>query len=1599
MKDKNVKTMHKHLLALSVVFMTFTFAVPAFTQDQTGSAQGDSAYKQMSIDNLMEIRKYFNSKVKEIRSDEEKTRIRSMEWSESFLSEKGDKIAEKDKVYIRLAEYYIEEAELENQKAIAEYEETVDEKYDEYERLLTEYEQDSSKFDGPPQPPQFPQIDYSKAIAVYDRILNEYPGSEHADDALYSKAFLLEKMGQGAKSRRIFQEVIDKYPESHFAAESYMHLAEYYFNPREGKDEDQNVVELKRAIQLYKNVLKYPGSKRYDEALYKLGWSYYKLAARDPEYYDDAIVYFITVADDINKAQKLDPQKKISNFDVKQEAIEYIGISFTDKAYTQNGVDKARRTLKRIGDREYGPEIMMAIGNTYQRIDEQSEAIYAFRTLLDMYPEYPEAPQVQQNIVTALYAEKKDQEAYQARITLYENYGPKSVWYENLEDAQLPNKFQYLDKAYKLSEEAFRTNLFLDLQQAQDTEAAGQPSREEYQVFANSCKKYLDYFPADSNAYKVNWSYALMLHTKLNDFETAFDEYVRVSNDYLEEKYQHEAAINAVVVADTIVRIKFGALLESTKEFNLADAAQLSPDALTPEESMLVTAYDNYIRLFPAGKYTPNFLAQAGGIYYNHKKFAEAKVYFQTLVKRFPEAEQKSLAMRSIMDSYFALGKFKDSEIIAKRIMSEQSISEEQRQFAEKRLGMAIFKNAEYMEEQGDYFSAANEYFRVYEEAPNDQRLVEAALYNSGRNFELAKDWVRAIELFDLLATEYPNSNFALDALKKLANAYVELEQYANAGNAYERIYQNYPDTEDAESSLYNASFYYEKGEDWSNAIRVNNKYIQSYPDLSYAVDLFFKNAQLYLNLDNLAEANRIYAEFADRYPKDPRTVEAFYERGKYYLNNGQISAAKAELNKAIRQSEALRQQGQDPNEKIAGEAVYTLAEIIHDEYTSIKLKQPEANIEVQIARMNDLLRELNLAYTKVISFRSIRSFEATYGIALSYEEYAYIFVNQELDPNLNETRRFVVKKQINEQAANLYDRAVEQYKQTVEKLPVLAEKLEVDMFGTEESEPLATADTTMAAGTDVEERAAERDTTREVALKYYEMAKNKISELLYIEAALTTENVTYALNVENPADDPIVRAEYDKKVLAELVAPAIAKTIQAHIRNLNEAKPLGLSNKYVEESKRQILLTANILGEELEKMVYRSLDKYREATRAIEPLLSQEFGATNEQDQAYEDLDNLAKQMIDYARIWTVQALNAYTNSLNLAKTHNIVNDLLRNTEYRAIRAGVEIAQQMTTLADSARARSERFGAKFESTNNYNYDDASAYNEDYFYNFTSYSKQILEQAFAIRTEYDIENLWTQKLIVELIKLDPAKYTQEIPKDRLIIVSDDSWRYSTTYYPEQWVLSEFDDSDWNFAYIIPGDQGPFGDLDVNPNSIWVMPANLPATLPQDTTADTLAFARTDTLETAFTDTTNLIADTETTSIDSIIYFRKTVQFDGTPVAGKFYITADDDFHLYINGEYMINDSDTLNGFHNIDSVDFDYFQEFVSQGENVIAVDVEDKNLTGGGLRFYGYIDLLPADITASAEERAKVKKVVVDPLILRKVNILNKNRISNQNQ
>jgi len=780
------------------------------------------------------------------------------------------------------------------------------------------------------------------------------------------------------------------------------------------------------------------------------------------------------------------------------------------------------------------------------------------------------------------------------------------------------------------------------------------------------------------------------------------------------------------------------------------------------------------------------------------------------------------------------------------------------------------------------------------------------------------------------------------------------------------------------------------KGKDWQNAIRVNNIYIKNYPKQEYAVDLSFANADLYLKMDNVSEANRIYEEFAKKYPDDPRTVTAFYERGKYYIKNGQTALAKSEFQKALARSESFRKKGKDSNPFIAGEAVNSLAEILHNEFLSIQLKQPNSNIQNGLKQMRSLMKDLNQTYAKVLSFGSPRSFEAAYNSARSYEEFAAEFANQELNPNLSSTKRFVEIKKINEQAAGLYDKAVDQFRQVVKNIPTIAEKLGVDMNAPDTLAEVAVDTLEQQDSLQVAEqmkRVSEADSSKELARKYFTKAKDKISELMYAEASLTTENVTQAISIEPPQKDPVQRIIFKRAILAKAAAPAIKQTIDAHIRNIQEAETMGLSNKYVEESKRQIILTSNIMGTQLETIAYSAFDEYERREQELSGLIEKDFGAKTAKGLDYYGVDNDVNQIIDYIKILSADILKAFNGTLVLAADNDIKNDLVKNTQERLLRYAVEMSDKMAAASEYAKERSAYYQTRFDSTQNYNYDDAAGFYENYLYAFNDNAKGIMDQAFQLQQEYEIHDLWANKLLLKLIKLDPETYSAGIEKEKVEIYSDEDWKYSTTYFKDSWTKPDFDDSNWNYAQIVPSDYNQFDSLQVNPQAIWVVP---PQTIVPDSMVDS-TMAMNDSLNTS--DSLSLANQESALAADSLVFFRRAFNLDGTPLAGSIYVTADEDFRIYLNGEYLVDDE--LNDYAVIDSLDYYTFDIYLKKGKNEIAIDVEDRDLTAKGLKMYSFFELLPANITAAAEEKAKVKQVFVEPNLLRKINILNKNRIS----
>lgn len=1577
-------------------------------------AQIDTVLLKYNIEELLKIKEYLENYREKLIQEQALEQQKGIEVSKEFLQKTRIDIENQDQILIRIAEYYIEEESDFYGLRVEEY----NRKYDEYEKQLQDFQ--DGKLKAEPLAPTFPRRNYDKAITIYDIILTTFPESDLIDDALYNKAYLLGEMDEEIASQEVYQELIDKYPESKYVPEAFMHLAEYYFQPKLGQDREETIRNLNKAAQLYKNVLKFKESERYTDALYKLGWSYYRLAGSDPEFYSDAILYFTLVVQDIEKFQELDPEGKFVKANIKPEALQYIAACFVDTSYTDDGVNKASNYIENLGKPKFGINILESMGDLYARIVQYDEGIRAYTTLLVVYPDYAYAPLIQKKISDVYLEDQEFEAAYNSREKLYNEYNPKSSWYANIELSEMEDRILILDEATKYTEEALRSNLIYQLNKPKQGALTREDSLNAYREFARLANQYLETYPTHENAYEINWSLAYILDTELGDYPNAFEEYIRVSNDYLEEVHRKDAANNAIVVAQTLTNQQ--KTEGDTVQIGGIDIAQIPPEQLTENEKLLAEAYDNYIKLFPEDERTAGYLSSAGALYYQHRQYDLARKYYKTMVTKFPESQQRSVGLLSLMNSYFFLGKYSDAEFVAKKIVEVPDVSPDQLEVARRRIGESIYKNAEKLEQEEQNLDAAREFFRVYQEADYYKEIVDLALFNSAKNYELSNEWKQAINVYDTLITNYEDSQYRLIALGKIADAYKQMEDYEGVGASYERIYNLYPEHQDAEAALYNSSLFYARASSWSNAIRVNNTYINRYPDNPDSKDLLFENARYYLKLDDLSNANKIYDEFAMRYPDDPRTIEAYFRRGEYYFENQQYSLAKQEFRKAISRSDQFARTGRDPNLLYASESYFLLGEIEYIEFKQITLSYPESNLRAQLQQKQTKLRSVIDAFTTVIKMGSIKGFEAMYKVAEAYEELANSIAEQTLSPNLTPERRLVERDGVFKASVPAYDKAVEEYRNVITNIPVYAEKLDISLFDTTASEPETSS--ALEDSSEIIRKVAFEDSTRDIALKWYNQSQMKVSSILYTVAERSSEFIDAYLRQENPARG-LVLLSWKKLLLERAVAPAVNVTLTSHLKNINISKEMGLNNKYVTESERKILLTSNVLADEYGNLFKSAVDVYNAQLPTLYQLIESGEQATTPDGLNSLDYNDQLMSIIDYMNEFISVALNQYNNTLQFALDNNINNDAVLTTQDRLFNLGYESGSMMLQLSNKVATKREEFEAKADSTGDPKYQLGIVYLYDQESILNQYAQAELEQAFQSSKQFEIKNVWTNLILALLVELNPADYLGDFPKEVMVIQSDPTWKGSGIYNLE-WISAEFSASDWNdvivnslpLTMIFPG----FDSLDTQPASIWLYSAAVPADSltinplqkttfapVQDTTVsdsaprprsldleekeipdDLLAEPGTGLTEGGFTP--SRIAEPDTVTA----YFRKTFSLSDRVINGWVLITADNQYHFYLNGDYIKGDDTKI--FETVDRVDYIEIADFIKTGENVIAIDVTDFNgVPHRGLRFYMHLEMLPVEITAAADRIRQKAAENVDENRLKTIVILNKNRILGQ--
>ncbi|MDZ7266940.1 MAG: tetratricopeptide repeat protein [candidate division KSB1 bacterium] len=1442
----------------------------------------DSTLRSYTIDELLAYKDFYERQ--RLRTDRERVWLREkgIRDMETFLNS-HPKSKVQDKVIVRLAELHYEKS------------------LESYAQAQENYSRQLARLDSGlvTTPPVEPKKDYSASLALYRRILAEHPDSPLRDDAAYNIAFLTEDLGARQQAVALYQEFIQNYPNSRYIPDALFRVAEYYFNPPKNN--------LDSAIAIYQQVLRYGDSPKYDEALYRLGWAHYKRNE-----YPQAISYFTLLADDLHRARRLDPKNQITNPSLLEESIEYIGISFLD----YQGPDKAAQYLADLGGREYGLDILMRIGDIYMNVKEEHEnAIRAYHLLLRMYPNAPAAPLVRAKIAEAYRALDDEQMAYLQRDSLFLDYREGTTWWLHNSDEEVRRQGR------ALAERALRENINLLLKRADEY-----GDNNLYAQAVNDSRKYLVAFPKDTMAALIHWNLALTLDAKLKQAPEAFTEYLEISNRYWNSRFQKLAAENSVALAqemasaDTMRRpqilpLKLGdmkAAVETNRD-SLRQALKLDPIPMSVGEQNLARALDNYIRLFPHEPATAERLAQAGALYYNKNEFAGALKYFKTLLKHFPQSPDAPYAEYLVMESYFGKLDYKSCEIVARRI-KQTSPNREYALKAEKRLAESIFLQAEDLAHIAEHVRAGEEYRRVYEEVPTAE-FADLALYNAGLEFDQAREYRRAVETYALLTDNFPKSPHYLSGLNNMAYDYGELNDYLNAALTFERLANEEPDSSKAETSLFNASVYFVRAEDWPRAIRVNRKFVDKYPASKDADDLFYDIANYHLKLDQLEEANAVYGEYAQRFPDSPRVVETFYRRGEYFEWKGLLAQARAEYEKAMARSNDFRRRSMDHNDFFSAEALFRLTELKFRDFAEVRFKLPKAQLDAAKERKKNALIDIVDGYTRVAGFGTLRLYEATYKIGAAYEEFAQTWADQEI-PEVDENRRIVAKKEINQASAELYERALQSYRHAA---------LALERLAAQYNPP---ADTTVRHA-----RLAREDSTTQVARRWIQRSKDKVSEVIYDIAELNNASMKQLLDAPTPGNmDKITALEFRNQLLGKFVKPLVAQTIQAHQRNLRECDSLGIESAWLDLSRRKIVEINNALAREYASLARRALSQYAADIGSYKRLVD---AADFQADDVKEEMSNL----VDFGRSFAEAAVQAYLETLNSARQAKVRPRALEDTEEQLLHFVFTHARQCDSLASAANSERLAFEDRLRREGRQDLQDAVFTFEDNFFALTEGKKKILEAGFLAMRDHGIENPWSEKITLMLVRSDPVKYARELELTiaDTTVFSDGGWQASTQYI-RGWTAPEFNAAGWSTAQAL-GASAVFAGYGAQ--RLWLA-GSAPAASSPDSAGGTPA---------------RLVSNSTAGSGVNLGYFRKSFAIRGLPVSGQIQVHADDSYNVFVNGEYL---AQVIGAAGEAGKTHIHDCSSFLRSGVNVVAFEVRDTDHSGGGLEAVIFLKSLP---------------------------------------
>lgn len=866
----------------------------------------------------------------------------------------------------------------------------------EYEKALVEYEarEDKKKDDQPPLPPR---VDYTRSVALLREVVERFPAYVHADAALYLMAIMRFEEERFDESRQAllalacadryavpaegggnvvpankwrqgdYSGCVPRRAGSKYTAEAWLRVGEIHYD----------LDELNPALEAYTEAARDTAGQFYDEALIRIAWTLY--LQRDFPGAAQRLDAYVRLAEQMKA--KGDP----SAMALRDDAIRYIAKSYIEDDWDLDGnpdpvagFARLDRDYKDRGGERHVPEIYAALGDLYAFQTDFKLAIKIWDSALQRWPSAAAAPMLQKKILDA-YAALADKEGMRrSRDALAANYLRGTPWfYANEGDTEA------IDAAMKLVEEALVASAVERHAYAQSLRASGDPkAAEEYAKAARAYAEYLARYPDTPTSYQYRYDYAESLFYS--------GQYLEAARQYLAVRDSSTAATRQVDAAEGVV-LALEAYVEEEEKAGRLKLPDMPKQGQTqgpfderkiPEAYVaLQSAYDRFVAIKPDAKAAGALMYKAGALSQRYFHFADAEARFTRVIDDYCAENVSINAGFAIIDGRVVRGDLKGAQEWTERLLQKGCGAEgDSEKFAGdlKTLGNAVrFQEANQLFEAGEYEAAADRYIALVDQSPKDPN-ADRALNNAAVAYEKVGRFGSASKTYERIYKQYPDSEFADDALLRSGLNHVRFFEFDEAVQSYLALAEDerYKDSEHRLLALKNAADLLDNLQQYKKSSDLFLRYAGKASDPKEIADASFRAALVLGKTTDHKGTEAAFAAFLGKFGGDPtqaaKAVESHLRIGEARAARGDRKGAEAAFRECVALFTARGLQAASDAADFPSEAQFLLSEYTLADLLDFKLQGTGKKLADSTKVLFDKVVAASKAYDSVLPYRRI---------------------------------------------------------------------------------------------------------------------------------------------------------------------------------------------------------------------------------------------------------------------------------------------------------------------------------------------------------------------------------------------------------------------------------------------------------------------------------------------------------------------------------------------------------------------------------------------------------------------------------------------------